>query len=233
MLIYDLKVVQDRVQTAMQRCGRQGEINIIAVTKTHPFSTIVDCYNAGIRSIGENRIQEAFAKFPELPALEGLEKRMIGHLQSNKINRCLDLFDTVDTVDSLRLAKKISRRLENTQRTLPVLLEINTSGEQAKSGFDPENTEAMLACIDAPQLHVQGLMTVGPLTSNRDEIRLAFQRLAALKESLNRQIDTPKKLTELSMGMSGDYEIAIEEGSTMIRLGTALLGNRKPYPPTS
>jgi len=161
--------------------------------------------------------------------LNGLEKRFIGHLQSNKVNKAIDLFDTIDSVDSLKVASRIGSRCEYSQKEMSVLLEVNTSEEKTKSGFSPENIELMLACIEVSGISVKGLMTIGPRTTNENKIRKAFQSLNLLMENINDQIspDTDP-LIELSMGMSNDYEIAVEEGATQVRLGTALFGPRAP-----
>ena len=137
----------------------------------------------------------------------------------------MELFDTIDTVDSLKLIKKISKRASEETRMFPVLLEVNTSGEKQKHGFLPSETDEMLRCFDEPCVNVEGLMTVGPLTQDRQKIRESFKRLKELEVTINNHLGHDQ-LKELSMGMSGDYEIAIEEGSTMIRVGTALFGNR-------
>jgi pyridoxal phosphate enzyme (YggS family) len=152
---------------------------------------------------------------------------LVGHLQSNKINKALNIFDTIDSVDSLKLASKIGRKAVSLKRTIPVLLEINTSGESAKFGFDPDNLDEMLACFEIPGIELQGLMTVGPLTSDNKRIRDAFISLQELHNSIKRQLTkNVDKFTELSMGMSGDFDIAVEEGATMVRLGTVLFGQR-------
>ena len=156
-----------------------------------------------------------------------LSKRFVGHLQSNKINKALNIFDTIDSVDSLKLASKIGLKADSLKRTIPVLLEINTSGESAKFGFDPANLDEMLACFEIPGIELQGIMTVGPLTSNKKRIRDAFISLQELHNTIKRQLTkNVDKFTELSMGMSGDFDIAVEEGATMVRLGTVLFGQR-------
>lgn len=230
-LTENLERVRKRILAAVNRSGSERTVKLVAVTKTHTPDVIVAAYNAGIKDIGENRIQEAENKFPKLPDLPGLTKRMIGHLQSNKVNKALDLFETIDAVDSLKLAGKIGKRAVLLERTVPVLLEVNTSGESSKFGFDASNTDDMLACLSVKGILVEGLMTVGPLTKDVKTIRKAFIQLRRLKEELNRQrTEGVSALTELSMGMSGDFEIAVEEGSTMVRLGTALFGPRRTYP---
>jgi len=157
--------------------------------------------------------------------MPGLTKRFIGHLQSNKVKKCIELFDTIDAVDSLGLAQKINIKAKTLNKTIPTLLEINTSGEPQKHGFKPDQIEEMLLCVEASNLNVTGLMTVGPRTENKEKIRTAFVDLRDLRDFLNNNNQTI--LTDLSMGMSGDYEIAAEEGSTMVRIGTALFGKRK------
>ncbi len=229
-LIENIKLTQARITSAVARSQSDRPVKIIAVTKTHPARTIVEAYTAGLFNIGENRIQEAEKKFFALPLLPKLQKHMIGHLQTNKVNRAVNLFDKIDSVDSLKLANKINSAALSTDKKSKVLLEINTSGEEAKFGFDPEHIDGMLTCIELPGLKVQGLMTIGPLTQDTDQIRKAFIQLRKLFNSLNSQLPANiDLLTELSMGMSGDFEIAIEEGSTMVRLGTILFGPRQPY----
>ena len=222
--------VKERISNAQLRSGNKNTVKIIAITKTHPPEIIIDVFNAGLTSIGENRIQEAEQKFPKLPKLQGIEKRLVGHLQSNKVNKALLLFDTIDSVDSLRLARKVGKKAVELDRTIPVLLEVNTSGEAAKFGFTSEAVEDMLACCEIPGINVDGLMTVGPLTRRVPDIRSSFISLRKLLEILNMQIlEKSLKLTKLSMGMSGDFEIAVEEGATMVRLGTVLFGARQKY----
>ena len=222
----NLRDIHDHIESAKTRKGTNQAVKIIAVTKTHPFSIINACYNNGIRSIGENRVQEAIKKFQKLSGVPMLIKRFIGHLQTNKVNRCLDYFDTVDSVDSVRLAKKISDRAKYLNRTIQILLEVNTTNEEQKNGFLPEQTGEMLYCSTLSGINIEGLMTVGPLTKNKKDIRRSFRLLRKTKEDLNSKLNK-KKINELSMGMSNDFQIAVEEGSTMIRIGTALFGKRR------
>jgi pyridoxal phosphate enzyme (YggS family) len=211
-----------RIDQAQKRSGFNHPVRFVAVTKTHPFSTIEKCFKAGITSIGENKIQEATQKFKALELIPGLEKRFIGNLQSNKVNKCLDLFDVIDSVDSVRLASKINKRAALLERNVPILLEVNTSGETQKHGFQPEQLEEMLSCIEKRNLIVKGLMTVGPKTKDKEKKRACFALLRDLRESMKQ-----KRLVDLYMGMSGDFEIAVEVGSTIVRVGTALLGPRE------
>ena len=221
-----LDLIQKRIGFAQKRGGFDHPVQLIAVTKTRPFTTIQDCYHSQITAIGENRIQEAAEKFRSFADMPGLVRRFIGHLQSNKVNKCLELFDTVDSVDSVKLARRISNRAVAVGKTVPVLLEVNTSGEPQKGGFDPDQEEDMLTCMKEKNIQVEGLMTIGPYTQDQKAIRKSFSALRLLSQSLNTQAGG-KILKELSMGMSGDYELAAEEGSTMVRLGTGLFGPRE------
>jgi hypothetical protein len=185
------------------------------------------CISAGILHIGENRIQEAINKFKKIQTKENVyTKRMIGHLQSNKINKALSYFDTIDSVDTLSLAKKLAVKSEERKTKIQIMLEINTSQEQSKFGFHPEDEQGLLETIELNNIKATGLMTLGPRTKEKKETEKAFALLRKTKERLNNQLPNGKNLTELSMGMSGDYEIAVKEGSTMVRLGTALFGRR-------
>ena len=219
-----IKSVQLKIESAQKRGGFSHPVQLMAVTKTHPFSLIEECYDAGITTIGENRIQEASKKFASFDSMPNLSRRFIGHLQSNKVNKCMKLFDTIDSVDSVKLAKKLSNTATRLKRTLPIILEINTSGENQKHGFFPDELDKMAECFELSNLRIDGFMTVGPLTSNKEKIRNSFIQLRKLKEIMKQP-----GLNELSMGMSGDYEIAVEEGSTMVRLGTALFGKRNEF----
>ncbi len=224
----NLKSVLSRIVSAKDRSNYNKTVEIVAVTKNHPASVIASSYNIGLRHIGENRVQEGEKKIREIKTqnLPGLTKRFIGHLQSNKVNKCLDVFDTIDSVHSFRLAKKISNRANVIEKKIPVLLEVKTSEEKRKFGFKPEETNEMLLCTELPNIQVQGLMTMAPFTQDQEKTRKSFYTLRLLLEKLN--IQKPElKMQELSMGMSSDFEIAIEEGSTMIRLGTVLFGQRK------
>jgi len=216
-----VSVINDKIEQAKIRGGVNQPVSIVAVTKTRPFSIIEQSYKAGIYSIGENRIQEAKEKFQSFDSMPNISKRFIGHLQSNKINKCLDLFDTIDSIDSLKLIKKISKTTLAQQKTISVLLEINTSGEKSKRGFKPNQIDEISECLEINNINVNGLMTIGPHTDDRKKIRNSFKTLRRIKQLINNP-----RLKELSMGMSGDFEIAVEEGSTMVRLGTVLFGNR-------
>lgn len=224
----NVESVKKRIANAQVWSDNKTPVKIVAVTKTHPASIIIETLQAGIDIIGENRVQEAENKFPEIAeTLPKITKRLVGHLQSNKINKALNLFDTIDSVDTLKLAGKIGSKMVSLNRVMPILLEVNTSGESAKFGFNPHNIDEMLACFEVRGIEVQGLMTIGPFTTNDKKIRAAFICLRELHNSIKSQLTkNVAKFTELSMGMSGDFEIAVEEGATMVRLGTVLFGQR-------
>ena len=217
--------INKKIELAQRKSVHKNLVKIIAVTKTHPFSFIEKSYNSNIYSIGENKVQEAEKKFEPFQKMPKIERRFIGHLQSNKVRKCLSLFDTVDTIDSVKLAKKISNIAKETNRKITGLIEINTSGESQKKGFLPKEVDDIQKCLNLPSLKIVGLMTIGPNTKNINKVRRAFKNLRKLKDLINTK-NKNRDLSELSMGMSGDYEVAIEEGSTMIRLGTALFGVR-------
>ena len=229
-LLENLEQIKERIAKAQLRSGNNDAVEIIAITKTHPAEIFNQVYEAGLTSIGENRVQEANLKFEQADLIfPNLTKRLVGHLQSNKINKALQLFDTIDSIDSIELAHKVGDRAKGYEKTVPVLLEVNTSGESAKFGFDPTNIDDMLQCLETEGINVNGLMTIGPLTSDEKAIRASFIALRELLEEINKQSTGGKKLTELSMGMSGDFEVAVEEGASMVRLGTILFGPRRTF----
>jgi len=215
-----VEAVRLRIAAACQRSGRSSEeVTIVAVTKGFPPEAVRQGFAAGLNQFGENRVQEAQAK---LPLLAGLAPRptwhMVGHLQTNKVKTVLSLFDIIQSVDSLHLAQEISRRAPQSVR-VPVLLEVNVAGEAAKYGFSPDGLPAAAGQVrDLPGLEVRGLMTVAPMAADPQEARPVFRRLRSLAESLD--------LRELSMGMSDDFEVAVEEGATIVRIGRAIFGER-------
>ena len=222
----NLKDVLNKIKKEKEKSSFKQDVQLIAVTKTRPISIIKECCDLGVRNIGENRVQEAAEKFIHFDGFEKTKKRFIGHLQTNKVNKCLNLFDTIDSVDSYRLASKIDTSARNKNIKIECLLEINTSGEKQKHGFKPEINKELLSCFNLKNLKIVGLMTVGPNTQDKNKTRKAFSLLREIKENINKNIKT-NVLTELSMGMSGDYDIGIQEGSTMVRVGTGLFGKRE------
>jgi pyridoxal phosphate enzyme (YggS family) len=233
-----LAAVEERVEAACARAGRaRRDVRLMAVSKGHPASAIVEAVEAGVTLFGENRVQEFERKRSELEALgvhveaasQGIDVHMIGHLQSNKSAKAFEVFSAIDTVDSLRLAERLNEAAAKSRRALPVFIEVKLSGEAAKTGFDPAGRELQELLERTPHLsnlNVRGLMTVPPFDDNPETAQYCFRRLRELRDELARR--RPKlDFTELSMGMSGDFEFAIEEGSTLVRIGTALFGVRE------
>ncbi len=221
----NLHLVQNRIAEAAVRVGRKPEeISLLAVTKTFPPETIRQAYGVGLREFGENRVQEALGKMEGLPA--DSHWHLIGQLQTNKINKIIGRFTLIHSVDSIQLAQALSARLSGS--TQDILLEVNTSGEASKSGVRPEESiETAKRVASLPGLHLKGLMTVGPLTVEVSKQREAFKGLKGLFDDMRGKEWAGSAFSALSMGMSSDFEIAIEEGSTLVRLGTALFGARQ------
>jgi pyridoxal phosphate enzyme (YggS family) len=215
--------IQMRIAAAAIRSGRPPRaVTLLAVTKTFPVEKIQQAYETGLRQFGENRVQEALEKQTRLPA--DIQWHLIGQLQTNKINKVLGRFALIHSIDSMKLAKGLSERLEADQ---DILLEVNSSGEAAKAGFAPGDLPPLFSEIDRlPHLKIRGLMTVGPLEGDLKVKRGAFKLLKELFEVLKPTALRPEAFSILSMGMSGDFEMAIEEGSTLVRVGTALFGDR-------
>ena len=227
MSLFDqIKIINEKIQTSLDSCNRKDLITLVAATKKQNINLIESCIRHGITHIGENRVQEAENKLVPLKHKNiGFTKRMIGHLQSNKINKALTLFNTIDSIDSISLGKKIALKIEKNNQNIETLIEINTSGEENKFGFKLEDDQSILECIEIKNLNVRGLMTVGPNTKIQKDIRKSFILLRDLQNKINKELGQ-NRLIHLSMGMTGDYEIGVEEGSTMIRVGTGLFGQR-------
>jgi pyridoxal phosphate enzyme (YggS family) len=221
--------VRERVDRAAGRAGRSGSgVEILPVTKGHPPDLLKDVAGVGFSIVGENRVDEAESKLAELGRLD-LRWHMIGHLQRNKVRRAVGVFDVIESVDSLRLARKLAAEAETAGRgELEVLLEVNASGEVTKGGFAGEDVlAATTAVAELDRLRVVGLMTMAPFTSDSELLRGVFRRTRELFERCGREA-AGFEARVLSMGMSNDFEIAVEEGSTRVRLGTVLLGARPP-----
>jgi pyridoxal phosphate enzyme (YggS family) len=198
---------------------------LVAVTKTRSIKEINEAISLGIKSIGENRVQEAEIKFQKIS--KKVEKRLIGRLQSNKIKKAISLFDSIDSVGSYVLAQKISNHCQEKGKTQRILIQINTSEEKTKSGFLLSEKKDILKCFSLPNLQIDGLMTIGPLSKNQNKRKKAFQSLKDFFSIVNKIISPEKQIKELSMGMSDDFLLATKEGSTMIRVGTNIFGTRK------
>lgn len=201
------------------------DVKLVAVTKTRSIKEIKEAISCGITSIGENRVQEAEKKLHDINVFA--EKRFIGKLQSNKIKKAIALFDTIDSVHSYRLAEKISKQCKTTQKEQRVLLQVNTGEEESKNGFLKSEKKEITKCFSLPGLRIEGLMTVGPNTQNKTKIKKAFGELRSLFLKINKELPKSRQMSELSMGMSDDLLIAIQEGATMVRVGTAIFGKRK------
>lgn len=223
-LAENLNSIQQRIRAACDRCDREpNSITLIAVSKTHPPETIRAAAAEGLLFFGESKIQEAKAKIPLCPGRA--RWHFIGHLQSNKVRDAVELFEMIQSVDSLNLAREISKRAEQAARPMPVLLEVNVAGEASKFGCPPDRLLAELKEISSlPRIEIRGLMCVPPFTVEPEKSRPHFRRLRELKSQCEEILGAP--LPHLSMGMSGDFEIAIEEGATLVRIGTALFGAR-------
>ena len=221
----NLKQILENIALSKIKSNQGQSVELIAATKNQEISTIEKCYQLGIKTIGENKVQESEEKFSSFPGFEKIKKRFIGHLQTNKVNKCLNIFDTIDSVDSLKLANKVNKSSKNINKKTECLIEVNTSSEPQKKGFSPKITDELISCFRLTDLNIVGLMTVGPNTNNENNLRSSFILLRELKHQINKELGSTV-LTELSMGMTNDYEVAIQEGSTMVRVGTALFGAR-------
>ena len=212
--------MEQRIQSAAKRTGRdRSQITLVAVTKKFSAARIRDGYQCGLRDFGENYVQEFAGKRPELQDLSEARFHLIGHLQSNKAAVAVQLFDAIETVDSIKLLERLDRALEGAGRRMDALVEMKLSDEASKTGTDPKNLPELLKAADGcKHIQVAGLMTVPPWSENPEESRPYFRTLAGLAREYS--------LPQLSMGMSNDFEAAIEEGSTIVRVGTALFGAR-------
>jgi PLP dependent protein len=226
----DIERIRGVIRVASARAGhRPDDVILMAVSKTFPPDSIREAYAAGIRVFGENRVQEFASKADALRDLAEAEWHMIGHLQTNKAAKAAELFHAVDSVDSLRLAHKLNEAAVQLGKKLPVLIELNVGGEAAKTGMDPQSPEFEEILASAPQfqhLAIRGLMTVPPYTENPQEARPFFRKLRQLRDEIAERRLPAVSMDILSMGMSHDFVIAIEEGSTCVRVGTAVFGAR-------
>ncbi len=226
----DIALIRERIAEAAMRSGRSvGDITLMAVSKTFPADSVREAYDAGVRVFGENRVQEFSCKYARVNDLKDAEWHMIGHLQSNKAAAAAELFAAVDSLDSLKLAEKLNASAEKLGKTLRVLIEINMGGETSKSGLAPDSAELEELLVAVPRfahIEFQGLMTVPPFTENAEQARPYFRKLRELRDHIAARSLPAVCMETLSMGMSHDFEIAIEEGSTCVRVGTAIFGKR-------
>lgn len=214
--------IRSHIDKIAKAAGRNpSDITVVAVTKNQSIEAIKQTYDEGCRDFGENRLQEALTKIEHLP--NDIQWHFIGTLQSNKASKVISHFPLIHSIDSIMIAEKISSLAVKNQKTQKILLEVNTSGEHSKHGFTIEecllNAERLLTL---PNIQIEGLMTMAPLTDSESDIRTCFKSLRLLKENLMKRVIVPKSFRHLSMGMSSDYTIAIEEGATLLRIGSAI-----------
>ena len=220
----NLEQINQRIQRACDRVQRSpSEVTLMAVSKNQPPERVAEGVDLGLTLFGENRIQEAKSKIPLCPG--SIRWHLIGHLQSNKCRDAVQLFDMIQSVDSIRLATELQQAAEKASRTIQILVEVNVAGEASKFGWNPDQILADLPALNGlHRLEIHGLMTLAPYTKDPEGARPFFRKLRILRDSCAQKLGTP--LPVLSMGMSGDFEIAIEEGSNLVRIGTALFGTR-------
>jgi len=222
-----LAEIKDRIERAALACGRNPEnVRLVAVSKTVPADCIRAAIDAGVTDLGENYVQEAREKI-EVLREQNVSWHFIGHLQSNKAKAAVGLFDLIHSVDSFKLAKELNKRAAAIGKAQPILVQVNISGEETKSGIDPSQTIGLIRQIAGlANLRVQGLMTMPPFFNAPDAVRPYFKALKDLRQAVDRQTIPGIAMLELSMGMSGDFETAIEQGATLVRVGTAIFGKR-------
>ncbi len=225
-----LASVRTRIEDACRAAGRSTEeVRLLPVSKTHPATELRQAYAAGVRLLGENKVQEAAAKADELSDLTDLGWAMIGHLQTNKAKDVAAFASEFHALDSLKLAHALDRRLEGEDRTLDVFVQVNSSGEESKSGLAPPDLlELVRGLADCERLRLRGLMTLAANSDDQDRVVDCFRLMAELRDRLQADDRCPDGATELSMGMSGDFELAIAHGATTVRVGQAIFGARPP-----
>jgi hypothetical protein len=221
----NLAVIKEKIENAAVRSARDArEIELIAVTKTVGVDRINEGISAGIEIIGENKVQEAQEKKDKI---QPVKWHMVGHLQRNKVKYAVKIFDMIQSVDTLKLAREISKRCQALGKSMPVLIEVNTSGEDSKYGCKPAEVSNLVTEISTlPGIHIEGLMTIGLFTDDMNLVRPCFVELREISEKVKELHLESVSMKHLSMGMSADYPVAIEEGATMVRIGTAIFGQR-------
>ena len=223
----NLKTIRERVDAACERAGRRPEeVALIAVSKTKPLSMLQEAYEAGARDFGENKVQEILEKYPEMP--EDARFHMIGHLQTNKVKQVVGKAVLIHSVDSLHLAEKIEQEAAKRDLTADILLEVNVAREESKFGLMLEEVIPLLEEVkNLPHVRVRGLMTIAPNVENPEENRKHFKKLYQLYVDIKSKNIDNGTMSGLSMGMTGDFEVAVVEGATMIRVGTGIFGSRQ------
>ena len=227
MIRENVNRVQERIATACQRAGRAaGSVTLVAVSKTFPADKVREAYRCGLRRFGENRVQEAEGKIAELRGLD-IYWHLIGHLQTNKAGKAAEIFQFIESLDTFKLAEKLNQARESSGEPLPVLLQVNLGREATKFGIPREEVwEVARRVSELPRLRIRGLMTMPPYSEDPEQARPYFRGLRELAESISRQNLSNVSMEALSMGMSHDFETAIEEGATLVRVGTAIFGSR-------
>ncbi len=226
MIKENLNLVCGRIQEAVKKAGRASdEVLLIAVSKTKPVSMLMEVYDQGCRDFGENKVQELVSKYEAMP--KDIRWHMIGHLQRNKVKYIVDKVVLIHSVDSLKLAEEISREAVKKQVQVSILIEVNIAGEDSKFGVSGKETEQLIRQIaPLPGIHIEGLMTIAPYVENPEENRQYFAQLKQLSVDITRKNIDNVNMNVLSMGMTGDYTVAIEEGATCVRVGTGIFGER-------
>ncbi len=226
----NVAAIEAKIAAAAKRAGRNPEdILLLAVSKTKPVEMIQEAVDCGLTALGENKVQEIMEKFE--PMGKGVHWHLIGHLQTNKVKYIIDKVDMIHSVESLRLAQEIDKRAAAAKVIMDILVEVNIAGEESKFGVRPEDTEVFLRELSKfDNIHVRGLMTVAPFVNNPEENRVYFRKMRELLVDMNAKKIDNISMDVLSMGMTGDYEVAIEEGATIVRVGTGIFGER--YYPT-
>ncbi len=228
----NIRKVRERIEKAAANAGRDtSDITLIAVSKTHAPDMVLTAIEAGIQHFGENRIQESEEKIPALKN-QDITWHMLGHLQRNKAQNAVEMFDEFHALDSKRLSRRLQKQLKRIERdSWPVFVQVNVSGEPSKYGIEPEELSSLIELVgnECGRIHIKGLMTIAPFVDDEKILRETFQRLRNLKDSYQDSEYDNVNITNLSMGMSNDYEIAIEEGATHLRIGRAIFGEREGY----
>lgn len=226
MIVENLQNIENRIQEACARAGRKrDEVTLIAVSKTKPVEMLQEVYKEGIRDFGENKVQELCQKIEVLP--ENINWHMIGHLQTNKVKYIVGKTRLIHSVDSLKLAEEIQRLAEKRNVDVDILVEVNIANEESKFGISKEKVIDLVQAISRlTRVHIKGLMTIAPLVNNPEDNRLFFRGIKELSVDIELQNIDNVSMDVLSMGMTGDYEVAIEEGATMVRVGTGIFGER-------
>ena len=222
----NLQGINSRIQQAALKSGRRREnIRLVVVTKTVDLDRIKEAIRCGIEIIGENRVQEAEEKFNRIT--EKVDKHLVGHLQTNKTKKAVELFDLIQSVDTTHIAEEISKRAQEHGKSMDVLVEVNTSGEKTKFGVEPEETISLIETISKfPGIRIRGLMTIGLFSDDPEATRPCFKKLEFIFDEITGLKIPNVEMRYLSMGMTGDFEVAIEEGSNMVRIGTGIFGSR-------